>query len=125
MTVYTQNAQQVLKDGKHYADCHSADDAAEIVAAMNITQGLKIQIDTHTRLGKARERQFARCREDRDTQPSRIAAHLDAEIAKRPRARAFTQGIAYARNEILAGMWREDEVAPEGVRAQYNDQVVK
>ena len=90
MADFTQNAQQVLRNGQHFADCHSADDAAAIVAAMNA--------------------------------PQQIAAHLDAEIAKRPRARAFTQGITYARNEILGRMWEADEPTPEGVRARYNEE---
>ncbi|MBB4642325.1 hypothetical protein [Rhizorhapis suberifaciens] len=34
MPEYTANAQQVLRNGEHFADTHSAADAAEIVRAM-------------------------------------------------------------------------------------------
>lgn len=34
MAEFTQNAQQVLKDGQHFADTHSPEAAAEIVRAL-------------------------------------------------------------------------------------------
>jgi hypothetical protein len=115
MAEFQQNAQQVLRNGQHFADCHSADDAAAIVAAMNLpNDGKALLKHISPQLREAH-------REGITDVIGEITAHLDAEIAKRPRARAFTQGITFARNEILGRMWEADEPAPEGVRATYNE----
>ena len=41
-------------------------------------------------------------------QRQRIVAHLEAEAARRPRARAFTRGIRFAAEEVRNGFFEED-----------------
>lgn len=122
MAEFIQNAKQILRGKDHIADCIDAETAEMIVQAMNESRGLHIQNDTHVALGRARERQFARCREERDSQPDQIATYLDAQADKRSRRRQFTQGIRFAAQEVRARMWEADEAPPEGVRARYNEE---
>lgn len=139
MTEFTQNAQQVLRDGKHFADTHSAADAAEIVRALTKSMGRPESTgqepgttETTTRLRMPRtpegtadtaEQAFgpAGCDGPMDT-VDQIATYLDAQADKRPRRRQFTQGIRFAAQEVRARMWEQDEAAPEGVRARYSEE---
>lgn len=47
MPEFTQNAQQVLKDGQHFADTHSPEAAAEIVRAMQAVDPAHMIDDAH------------------------------------------------------------------------------
>lgn len=57
MPEFQQNAQQVLRNGQHFADCHSADDAAMIVQAMNAPAMIAAHLDAEADR-RARRRQF-------------------------------------------------------------------
>ena len=39
--------------------------------------------------------------------PDRMADHLDAEAARRPRRRQFTRGIMFAAQEVRARFWED------------------
>jgi hypothetical protein len=98
--IYTANSKEVLRNGVHFADAVDDDAAQVIVSAMSELHGLRVQIEVHEKLGPARERQFAKCRDERDTQRAGIIAHLEADATRRPRARAFTRGMRHAIDEI-------------------------
>ena len=46
MPDYTANGQQVLKDGQHFADTHSAEAAAEIVRALQAATGIPAYLES-------------------------------------------------------------------------------
>jgi hypothetical protein len=77
--IYTANSKEVLRNGVHFADAVDDDAAQVIVSAMSELHGLRVQIEVHEKLGPARERQFAKCRDERDTQRAGIIAHLEAD----------------------------------------------
>jgi hypothetical protein len=81
--IYTANSKEVLRNGVHFADAVDDDAAQVIVSAMSELHGLRVQIEVHEKLGPARERQFAKCRDERDTQRAGIIAHLEADATLR------------------------------------------
>lgn len=119
MPEFAQNGQQVLKDGKHFCDAASAEAAAEIVRALNNFRGPDWRGTDHansagsgTEIEQAGGHGNASSSNDglvgSTPTPAAIAAYLESEAAKTPRARVRARTLLVAASNVRAGLWEAD-----------------